>query len=757
MESISIGNKAENLQKLKSGGFLVPEFIIVPIGLDELELQTRIKASMLRRNQWFAVRSSSIAEDSKTDSKAGSFYTAIAVQAVKVFSAYKKVEQSLNQTKGAIILQQFIPTIQAGVLFTNNGKGQIIINALKGLCKPVVEGAMCDEWYFSSDGKILTQHIQSKKQGLFFENNTLINRAFSKPSLKTKQLTQLYNLAKQLTAFYQLPQDVEWGFYRNKLYVLQSRPITRNMPEFKELNYFDSANIAESYSGLVQPLTLSFAEFIYREVYYNLIKSSGVRPNKLKKYNWVFENMVASFYGRLYYNMNNWYRMTSFIPGYKRNKKNLEQMITSNIRQEVDNNIRPAIPLKIAYPFIVFAKMLFFNRTQHLFKHKTQAFIRRVRQLNFEELTAKDCQKLFDQLNQKLISKWHIPVENDFMVMTYFGLLKKRFNDAELSRIIRFKSKTTQQVQTLGKLSRSITSDCDLNKLLSQNHFDVLNLAINSKPEIQAIINTYFEEFGGRFANELKLESADIEEDYFKFYHLIKLYGNLELNQKNETDSAINESAINTWLINKFRKYAARREEMRLLRSNGFSLVRRLFNQLGSIYAKRELLAAESDIFFLKLDEVFATHLNFKELVAKRKIAYAGYEKMHPPAFFSITDEELPTSVCSNKNITRLMSGRGCALGTIKGKVRIMKHYEMPEIIDFDILVTYHTDPGWTPLLGLVKGLVVEHGGVLSHAAIVARELGIPTIVGVANVVESIETGQFISIDGDKGLIEILD
>jgi len=80
----------------------------------------------------------------------------------------------------------------------------------------------------------------------------------------------------------------------------------------------------------------------------------------------------------------------------------------------------------------------------------------------------------------------------------------------------------------------------------------------------------------------------------------------------------------------------------------------------------------------------------------------------------------------------------------------------MPDKVDFDILVAKHTDPGWTPLIGSVRGMIIEHGGMLSHAAIVSRELGLPTVIGAHNATQILQDGQTVRINGATGTIDIL-
>ena len=85
-----------------------------------------------------------------------------------------------------------------------------------------------------------------------------------------------------------------------------------------------------------------------------------------------------------------------------------------------------------------------------------------------------------------------------------------------------------------------------------------------------------------------------------------------------------------------------------------------------------------------------------------------------------------------------------------------MEEFSIPEKGSFDVLITRRTDPGWTSLMALSKGIVVEHGGILSHASIVARELGIPAVIGIENACKKFKTGDTIFVDGDKGIVEAI-
>ena len=96
----------------------------------------------------------------------------------------------------------------------------------------------------------------------------------------------------------------------------------------------------------------------------------------------------------------------------------------------------------------------------------------------------------------------------------------------------------------------------------------------------------------------------------------------------------------------------------------------------------------------------------------------------------------------------------GVSPGKTIGKAIVLKKFEIPKKNSFDIIVTKRTDPGWTALMGLSKGIIVEHGGILSHASIVARELGIPAVIGIKGACEKFKRGDILFIDGEKGFVK---
>jgi pyruvate,water dikinase len=756
------GGKAGSLKKLLNAEFNVPHFFICDGSWSEEKILETVDKELLG-SSYFAVRSSAAGEDGDKKSYAGHFYSAIAIKRNDLAKEVKKVISSFADFSGSVIIQEFIPSDVSGVSFSDNGEGLILVNSNFGLCKNVVEGKACDEYVLNKEGDLIRESVSKNKPVLTLQDGKLQESERSEPSISSAQLDQVVKLAKKAESFFKKPQDIEWCYLGEKLYLLQSRPVTANIAVPEE-EYYDSANIAESYSGIVLPLTASFAELVYKQVYIDFLRMSGVPVAALTKHSYVFENLLGFFHGRMYYNMNNWYRMAQFVPGYKRNKENFETMITSNLRKEIATTIRPNFFFRFYYPIIVLFKIPLFSITSKIFKNHTQRHIKRLKKTKFSDLSLEECKNLFNFLQNNLLRKWYITLENDFFVMTYLGILQKLYPEDNLQEIFIFKSKATEQVGYLQDLSEKMQGDAELWAAVLVNDGKSFFAKLANNPVLQSEYDRYIAMFGGRFANELKLETVGLDEDPRKFMTVLRAYSGYKtkvITHKDEgvLDLPFFKKILFKHSLKKFKKYASQREEFRLLRSNMFSITRSVFRRVGVILHKNKVLKNADDVFYLTIDEVLAIAneqitANLAAEIVKRKQKFDEYKKENPPShFLAFGGEMIDNTTGSDLNAS---DSRGVSPGVVSGRIKVMKEFDMPDKVDFEILVTKHTDPGWTALIALSKGLIIEHGGVLSHASIVARELGIPAVIGVHNATELYKDGQSVEINGSTGTIKII-
>jgi pyruvate,water dikinase len=171
------------------------------------------------------------------------------------------------------------------------------------------------------------------------------------------------------------------------------------------------------------------------------------------------------------------------------------------------------------------------------------------------------------------------------------------------------------------------------------------------------------------------------------------------------------------------------------------------------------VLNEKEDIYYLafeELQEVIRTNKPDYQVIDERKNAYKLYEKLTPPRVIT-SDGEIITGKYNRENLpANAIVGLPVSSGLVEGRARVIVNMEDADLEAGDILVTAFTDPSWTPLFVSIKGLVTEVGGLMTHGAVIAREYGLPAVVGVENATKLIKDGQRIRVHGTEGYVEIL-
>jgi pyruvate,water dikinase len=174
--------------------------------------------------------------------------------------------------------------------------------------------------------------------------------------------------------------------------------------------------------------------------------------------------------------------------------------------------------------------------------------------------------------------------------------------------------------------------------------------------------------------------------------------------------------------------------------------------QAGVIHEKEDIYY----LTFEELQEVVRTRISDYDLINKRKEEFRIYEKLTPPRVIT-SDGEIVVGKYKRENLpVNAIIGLPVSSGVIEGRARVIVNMEDADLGENDILVTTFTDPSWTPLFVSIKGLVTEVGGLMTHGAVIAREYGLPAVVGVENATKLIKDGQQIRVHGTEGYIEVL-
>ena len=204
------------------------------------------------------------------------------------------------------------------------------------------------------------------------------------------------------------------------------------------------------------------------------------------------------------------------------------------------------------------------------------------------------------------------------------------------------------------------------------------------------------------------------------------------------------------------------REISRLNRSRIYGMVRTMFLHIGKNLVKEKRIDKQEDIFYLEMDEIFSNKkIDYKKLINERKLSYEIYDKIPTYSRIIFTDKEFDKRL-NNVNHKEdyyeedTLYGTPSSNGVVEGTALVIENINNKYDVKDKILITKMTDPGWVFLLATAKGVISEKGSILSHTAIISRELKIPSVVGVNKVTNCIKTGDYIRMDGSTGKIEIL-
>ncbi|MDD0852842.1 phosphoenolpyruvate synthase [Halobacteriovorax sp. GB3] len=794
------------------------------------------------KSEYIAVRSSALDEDGGAHSFAGMLESALYIKDDDFFlkaikncwaSAYSerslsyRSENKLSTTNIAIslVVQEMINPDISGVAFSTNPINQkaseSIINAVYGVGEGLVSGLYEPDNFVinKEDNTVISSEIASKEKMLVqdFENqcpkevDVEIN-AQNNPTLKDKHIKELSKLIKKIELFYKYPQDIEWAIYKDEIFILQSRPITTEVENpMGHLYIWDNSNIVESYGGITKPLTFGFAHYVYHQVYVQFCEVLMVPKSQIKKMDYFLKNMLGHMRGRVYYNLLNWYKLTSILPGYKYNRSFMETMMGTNsaLEDEIAQRTRPpafqnTFSGKLRKILTGFKFFYFHLNIQNIVDNFLSYFYKEYdyfKAIDFETMSSDEIYLKYQELEEKMLWKWHAPIINDFLCMVHFGLFKK-LTDKWLSHLgdnfhndllagngnLESALPTKELIRLAGVASKTEglviflkTYDNDsLIEALRQSDFQ----------DFYQEVVTYIDKYGFRCMSEMKLEQKDLYQNpglFFTFLKNIINSGQTDLEEFEQREKAIRVKAeellqnniqgykekIYRWSLKHARKAVMNRENTRFCRTRVYGIVRRMFFAMGEDFTRRNVIKCPEDIFYLALFELKGALegtlniTNLKAIIETRKSEYQEFEKeddplsrfhTRGPVYWNNTFFAKEEIVIDREGLKENeLAGLGCCPGIIEGTARLVNGPDDDLNLNGEILITKRTDPGWIPLYPSISALLVERGGLLSHSAIVAREMGLPTIVSIEGLTKKIKTGMKLRIDGEKGLIEILE
>ena len=641
------------------------------------------------------------------------------------------------------------------------------------------------------------------------------------PSLSDDEVRTIARTCIDIERHYRRPQDIEFSIdHEGRIFILQARPVTtveEYGPAAGNRVVWDNSNIIESYSGVTSPLTFSVIREAYTIVYHCFMEVMGIPQSVIRDERDTLENMLGLVRGRVYYNLLNWYRLLRAFPGFRYNKAFMESMMGLKEPLEVGDEPEPGFLRRhfVELPRLVsllLRSVVRFARIRSLvsgFQHEFEAHMARWKALDLSRLSPRELVDLYRDAADTLLWNWKAPIINDFFVMVFYGVLRRLCStwcgdDTESLQNDLLCGEgdieSTKPTKMLLRLAATVREDEALKRLFLERAPEELAERVPSDLRFESFndaFETYLNLYGFRCMNELKLEEYSLRDRPAFVYQMISNYVALddpaavdvramearESKARAEAErrafSAIRGSGVGLvrvplfrWVLGNARLGVKNRENMRFARSRIYDLVRNIYRELGRRLEREGILGEADDVFYLTTGELrdfvkgTAVTADLASLVALRRAEFDRYraeEELAPDDHFEtygmvyhknrFRDIAQADAVASDG----AMVGTGCCPGVVTGPVKVIGSPSDDMSLSGEILVAGRTDPGWVPLYPSASGILIERGSILSHSAIVAREMGIPTIVGIPDLLSRLATGQQVTMDGSRGTVEIVE
>ena len=723
--------KAGNLQILKDNGFRVPAFTVVERGEDaDLSFSGA---------EFFAVRSSFALEDGGESSFAGQFKTLLHVPRGRVPDAVRQVRESYRRYRGdetggeagsneaggeadsdeagagsPVIVQEMIEPELAGVVFTATPMGilnEAVITAGRGLGDGVVEDRIQTVTYY-----------YNRDEALFYLKEE------SAPGLDRALLKELIEVSDKVRDLFGWEADMEFAVREGTVYVLQARPITA-IKTGKPL-VLDNSNIVESYPGISLPLTQDFVGRVYRDIFKSCVRRLTGDAALLRALEPVLEQMVAGYQGGLYYVINNWYTLLQILPFSGKIIPVWQEML--GVGQKIEGAVGVAVTggtkLRVGLSFLreLAAAPRSMKRLNAYFDKVYPQFAEQVQKADTPEALL----RALDEIECSVMGMWDITLIND-MYTFLFTALAGGGKNGKLAEIKDLES------------MKPVTALNELRKIAAEQGTD--------SDAYQAAEQAYLAAYGDRIYGELKLETKTYRT------HPALLRQQVLSGQYTPARESAGQRSLNPF-VGAAKKGIANREQSRLNRSRLFGLAREIARKAGALLVENGQLEAPEDIFYLYLDEIDSA-ADRRALVRQRKAQWARYEAAPHPRRLVFTGElveDQRTACGSPLEAAAVLHGAGTSPGEVTAEAIVLEEADASAQVCGKIIVTKSTDPGWVFLLEQCAGIIAERGSLLSHTAIISRELKKPAVVNVKDAAAIIGTGDLLHIDAGAGTVNLL-
>lgn len=759
----------------------------------------------------YAVRSSATAEDLPHASFAGqqdTFLNIIGVDSIlqhiskcwaSLFTDRAVIYRMQNgfdhsQVSISVIVQRMVFPQASGILFTadpiSSNRKLLSIDASFGLGEALVSGLVSADCYKVREEEIVDKMIATKKLAIYgLEEGGTKTLQIDPDQQKTQTLTdiqilRLARIGRQIEAYFGCPQDIEWCLVDDTFYIVQSRPITTLYPipeaNDEENHVYVSVGHQQMMTAPMKPLGLSFyllttpapmrkaggrlfvdvtpmiASPVSRETLLNTLGQSDP----------LIKDALMTIVER-----GNFLKP---LPNDKKEQspsKSKKDMSFTGYQTQIEND--PAIVSDLIT--------------------RNQTSIEELKQ-NIQTKSGSD---LFDFILEDIQQLKKILFDPQSLGVIMAAMDASKWINENMNKWLGEKNAADTLSQSV---PNNITSEMGLALLdvadVIRPYPEVIDYLQHAKDdnflhelvtfeggkETQDAIYDYLSKYGMRCTGEIDITKTRWSEKPTTLVPLI--LGNIKNFEPNASHRKFEQGrqealAKEQEILDRLKqlpdgdqKAKETKRKIDLIRNfSGFreypkyGMVNRYFVYKQALLKEAEQLVQagiiheKEDMYYLtfeELHEVVRTKKLDFQIISKRKEEYKYYKKLTPPRVIT-SDGEIIAGEYKRENLpAEAIVGLPVSSGIIEGRARVILHMEDADLEDGDILVTSFTDPSWTPLFVSIKGLVTEVGGLMTHGAVIAREYGLPAVVGVENATKLIKDGQRIRVHGTEGYIEIV-
>ena len=725
-------------------------------------------------------------------------------------SLYYRAARNAELGGMAVVLQRQVAARTSGVLFTRAPTGtpaaagdDLVIECCEGLADRLVSGQV-------DPARLVVARADATAAGAVPAIDGLLTAA---------DVRTLSGLALRLERELGAPQDIEWSIDDDgRLWILQTRPITATASDATCVGgrsvLWSNANVNENFPSPISPLLYSFAAPGYYHYFRNLGLACGLSRRRLAAMDGALTAIIGVHGGRMYYNLTSIHAVLRMAPCGDRLAQAFNEFVGADqvapspagATQWRDGRGRAARSLELLRIAVrTTGQYLCLRRRLAAFEERADRYATRTRP---DQLERRPLPELLDDLRSFLdirFHRWKDASLADAGAMVCYALLQRALRSVDTrgglhNRLLRALPgvPSTMPPRRLWALSRLIRSDGQLDLLFRSAETPAILDAVRHDDRFvtfRQAFDRFLDDWGFRSSAELMLTVPSLQEDPAPVIELLKQYAisdgePLESVMARQAAERVAETsqliktlvrrspgkAFAVWvLLRSTQTSVAYRERARLKQALLYTRLRQVALAIGRRFTAAGRLSAPDDIFLLtwqEIDELGTGRAMFPyripDLIALRRQEQVTLNAMRPPATAALPiGEYLPPGSSAGRRAptdrdgapahsASTLHGTGASGGVASGPATVLGDVrDAARLRRGDVLVTRQTDPGWAPVFGLVSGLVIERGGLLSHGAIVAREFGLPCVIGIEHATDHIRSGQRVMVDGDRGLCTI--